>query len=231
MQIPTLLKSSINESLNSRGYAIMPKMLSSAECETIIALYDDNELYRKTIDMKRYRFGAGEYKYYAYPLPDKVQELREALYPVLANLANEWVTKLNIETTFPEAHKDFITFCHSKNQSRPTPLILKYEIGGFNTLHQDLFGDVFFPFQAIIMLTQRDRDYEGGELVLTEQIPRAQSKAEVIHANQGDIVIVTTNFRPIKGVNRYYRTKVKHGVSEVKSGTRYTLGIIFHDAA
>lgn len=218
-------------SLSNKGYAILPGILNTSDCEALIGQYDVPELYRSTINMRRYRFGEGEYKYYSYPLPEVVQSLRTTLYSPLARLANEWMSVLKIKQAFPAAHGTFITTCHEVQQTRPTPLILKYGTGGFNTLHQDLYGDIFFPFQVIFMLTQKGSDYEGGELILTEQIPRAQSKAEVIHANKGDAVIITTNFRPIQGSKGYYRAKVKHGVSEVKSGTRYTLGIVFHDAA
>lgn len=217
--------------LNTKGYAHLPGMLSPEECQAFIDLYDKTDIYRSVINMQRYRFGQGEYKYFSYPLPEKIQNLRTELYAPLARLANQWMKALNVDTTYPEEHSDFIQVCHDKKQLRPTPLILKYEAGGFNTLHQDLYGDVFFPFQVIFMLTQHGIVHEGGELVLTEQVPRAQSKAEVLRPNQGDGVIITTNFRPVKGTKGYYRTKMKHGVSEVKWGTRYTLGIVFHDAA
>jgi hypothetical protein len=229
--IPSIDWNQTTELLNTRGYAILPGMLTPSECKSIIGLYDDGSRYRSIINMERYRFGKGEYKYFNYPLLEILVALREGLYQPLAKVANTWMNVLNINDSFPENHSDFIKHCHSKNQIRPTPLILKYETGGFNTLHQDLYGDVFFPFQVIFSLTQSGVDYSGGELVLTEQIPRAQSKAEVITPNLGDAVIVTTNFRPVKGSKGYYRAKVKHGVSEVKSGTRYTLGIVFHDAA
>lgn len=217
--------------INDKGYAILPSLLTKDECQSLITLYDNPDLYRRVINMQRYRFGKGEYKYFKYPLPQKIADLRDLLYHPLAQVANTWMAHLKIEESFPADHRTFIQYCHSKNQMRPTPLILKYEKGGFNTLHQDLYGDVFFPFQVIFSLTQSGADFTGGELVLTEQIPRAQSKAEVITLNQGDAVIITTNFRPIKGTKGYYRAKVKHGVSEVRSGTRYTLGIVFHDAA
>lgn len=222
--------SDIATTLNNKGYAILPHVLNPSDCETLIQQYDAPHLYRSVINMQRYRFGKGEYKYFNYPLPATVKTWRTNLYTPLAHIANQWMRLLKIDTSFPAEHNTFIQDCHAVQQLRPTPLILKYEAGGFNTLHQDLYGDVFFPFQVIFMLTQKGSDYEGGELVLTEQIPRAQSKAEVIHANKGDAVIVTTNFRPIQGSKGYYRAKVKHGVSEVKSGTRYTLGIVFHDA-
>lgn len=180
--------------------------------------------------MKRYRFGEGEYKYFQYPLPPPIQNLREELYTPLSTLANEWMKLLDIDKQFPTTHAALIEQCHQHHQTRPTPLILRYTSGGFNTLHQDLYGDVYFPFQAVIVLTQKDVDHEGGELVLTEQVPRAQSKVEVIAPHQGDVLIFTTNFRPVKGSRGYYRATIKHGVSKVKSGERYALGIIFHDA-
>lgn len=216
--------------LNTNGYVVIPSLVTAQQCESLVSLYDDGSLYRSIINMQRYRFGKGEYKYFNYPLPTLIQTLRERLYQPLSKVANLWMTQLNINASFPEDHEKFIYQCHAKNQVRPTPLILKYEAGGFNTLHQDLYGDVFFPFQVIVALTQSGVDYGGGELVLTEQTPRAQSKAKVIQMNQGDAVIITTNFRPIQGSRGFYRAKVKHGVSEVKSGTRYTLGIVFHDA-
>lgn len=230
-KIMTIEWEEIKEQLNTKGYAILPSLLTQNECKSLITLYDKPSLYRSVINMQRYRFGKGEYKYFNYPLPERIADLRNILYQPLAQVANTWMTQLKIDESFPMDHKTFIEYCYSKNQIRPTPLILKYEKGGFNTLHQDLYGDVYFPFQVIFSLTQSGTDFKGGELVLTEQIPRAQSKAEVITPNLGDAVIITTNFRSILGTKGYYRAKVKHGVSEVKSGTRYTLGIVFHDAA
>jgi uncharacterized protein len=217
--------------LNEKGYTIIPSVLSPAECAHLSGLYPDNYLYRNIINMKRYRFGLGEYKYFNYPLPPVIQALREDFYAPLSDIANDWMQKLSVEKQFPRTHGELITQCQAHSQSRPTPLILHYTAGGFNTLHQDLYGEVYFPFQVVFVLTQHGRDHEGGELVLVEQVPRAQSKAEVLKPNQGDAVIFTTNFRPIKGTRGYYRANMKHGVSEVKSGERYALGIIFHDAA
>jgi hypothetical protein len=181
--------------------------------------------------MQRYRFGRGEYKYFSYPLPPTIQALREILYAPLAMIANDWMQKLASEIDFSSSHRELIARCREKDQIRPTPLILRYESGGYNTLHQDLYGEVYFPFQAVFELSQKGRDHEGGEFVLTEQVPRAQSKVQVLHPDQGDAVIITTNFRPVQGAKGYYRATMKHGVSEVKKGTRYSLGIIFHDAA
>ena len=221
----------ISGSLNEKGYARIPDMLSTKECIDLSDLYKDSRLYRSTIDMKRYRFGQGEYKYFSYPLPGIIQSLREYFYPPLSKIANEWMQKLDTKLTFPENLQDLLKQCRDKSQHRPTPLILRYEASGFNTLHQDLYGEIYFPFQIVFLLSQPGGNHEGGEFVLTEQTPRAQSKVEVVHLNQGDAVIFTTNFRPVHGSRGHYRAKMKHGVSEVKAGVRYSLGIIFHDAA
>ncbi|MBL0742501.1 2OG-Fe(II) oxygenase [Chryseolinea lacunae] len=222
---------SIYTALNEKGYALLPGVLSANECRHLSGLYPDDPLYRSTINMQRYRFGKGEYRYFNYPLPPTIQVLREMLYAPLAKLANTWMQKLGTGVDYPLQHKALVDHCHAHAQPRPTPLILRYEAGGFNTLHQDLYGAVYFPFQVVFVLSQAGKDHEGGEFVLTEQVPRAQSKAEVLQPNQGDALIFTTNFRPVKGSRGYYRATMKHGVSEVKSGVRYSLGIIFHDAA
>jgi hypothetical protein len=183
------------------------------------------------IAMERYRFGKGEYKYYKYPLLPRITQIRTDWYPPLAEIANRWNSRLNISGSYPAEHSQFIRQCHAAGQKRPTPLILKYGQGGHNTLHQDLYGDVYFPFQVVIVLTELCRDHKGGELVLVEQLPRAQSRATVITPRQGDAVIFTTNFRPVQGARGWYRARMKHGVSTVTSGTRYACGVIFHDAA
>jgi hypothetical protein len=221
----------IHQSLSQEGYSILPAVLSPDECHRIIDFYDETERYRNVINMQRYRFGKGEYKYFKYPLPGEIESLRNYFYPSLAFLANTWMNMLTISRKFPESHAEFIAQCHDIGQSRPTPLILRYEAGGYNTLHQDLYGEIYFPFQIVCILNQPRKDFEGGEFVLQEQIPRAQSKATVLQPGQGDAVIFTTNFRPVEGVRGYYRAKLKHGISPVKSGIRYALGIIFHDAA
>ena len=220
----------VETSLNNKGYTKLSNLLSIKECEQLTKLYLNPELFRSVVNMQRYRFGKGEYKYFSYPLPSIIQKLRAELYSPLSTIANQWMQLLAIDKVFPENHSDLITQCHAHQQDRPTPLILRYEEGGYNTLHQDLYGEIYFPFQVVFVLTQHGLDHEGGELVLTEQVPRAQSKAEVIIPNQGDAVIFTTNFRPVRGTKGYYRAKMKHGVSEVKSGVRYAMGIIFHDA-
>jgi hypothetical protein len=221
---------SVQSSLNNKGFATTPAFFSGSECTALKELYDQSSLYRSTINMERYRFGKGEYKYFSYPLPDQIATVRNELYPNLAVVANEWMRCLAIDKTFPLSHEELINSCHLKGQLRPTPLILKYEKGGYNTLHQDLYGEVYFPFQVVFALSDSKKDYSGGEFVLIEQIPRAQSKATVIHLKQGDALIFTTNFRPVKGSKGYYRATMKHGVSEVTEGKRFALGVIFHDA-
>lgn len=222
--------SELYASLNERGYARIPAVLSADECEYLKSFYSDGNLFRSVINMQRYRFGKGEYKYFNYPLPLTIQSLREKFYRPLATIANHWMKQLEVDQEYPENHEALISICADHQQKRPTPLILRYEAGGFNTLHQDLYGDIYFPFQVVLVLTQAGKDHEGGELVFVEQLPRAQSKAEVIAPDKGDAVIFTTNFRPVKGTRGFYRAKMKHGVSPLKSGTRYALGIIFHDA-
>lgn len=217
--------------LNQSGYAMIPDVLSKSECHQISQSYQSQSIFRSTISMERYRFGKGEYKYFSYPLPQVVQDIRSSWYPSLSLLANQWNESLSIDFHYPSDHESFLQNCQQKNQLRPTPLLLKYEPRGFNTLHQDLYGEIYFPFQVMLLLTQPGEDHAGGEFVLTEQVPRAQSKAMVVSPVQGDAVIFATNFRPVKGSKGYYRARFRHGISEVKSGTRYALGIIFHDAA
>ncbi|TWF41323.1 hypothetical protein FHW36_103127 [Chitinophaga polysaccharea] len=216
--------------LLEQGYAVVNQVLTPKECETLINAYQADHTYRKTIVMERYRFGKGEYKYFQYPLPGLINSIRETVYPFIAPVANKWMELLQLPSRFPATHADLKAYCHSHGQTQPTVLILKYGAGGFNTLHQDLYGDIYFPMQLVIFLNEPGEDYTGGEFVLTEQIPRAQSKANVLRPGQGDMLIFTTNFRPAKGSKGYYRVNMKHGVSPVLSGQRHTLGIIFHDA-
>lgn len=220
----------IANDLNQRGYTQLPDFLNESCCQQLIEAYDNPGSYRKTVVMERYRFGLGEYKYYDYPLPDLVQTLREHIYPYLAPVTNQWMNQLNIEKVYPSTLQGLQAECRTNLQLKPTPLILKYGEGGFNTLHQDLYGDVYFPLQAAIFLNEPEVDYSGGEFVLSQQIPRAQSKAMVLKPSRGSMVIFTTNFRPMKGTKGYFRANMRHGVSEVITGTRHTLGIIFHDA-
>lgn len=220
----------IAEDLNTKGYTVIPRFLSGQECEAITSLYDTPSLYRKTVVMERHRFGLGEYKYFNYPLPETIASIRKSIYPYLSAVANLWMKALNIHTVFPSQLETLHEQCRNNNQTKPAVLVLKYGKGGFNTLHQDIYGDVYFPMQAVIMLNEPGEDYTGGEFVLTEQIPRAQSKAIVLKPLKGDMLIFTTNFRPVKGTKGYYRVNMKHGVSEVLNGRRMALGIIFHDA-
>lgn len=221
----------ISGNLNDMGYALVSNIISADECDSLTKQYDDAGLYRKTIVMERYRFGLGEYKYFNYPLPGIIEQLRQNIYPKLAPIANNWMRVLNIDKHFPLSLAELLEQCHQHHQNRPTPLILKYGKGGYNTLHQDLYGDIYFPMQLVLFLDEPGNDYEGGEFVLIEQRPRAQSKAIVLKPRKGDMLLFTTNFRPVKGSKGYYRVNMKHGVSEVISGKRHTLGIIFHDAA
>lgn len=221
---------SATKKMNEKGYALVTQFLPVQYCEELIGKYDSSALYRKTITMDRYRFGLGEYKYFKYPLPDLIQTVRRAIYPKLAPVANTWMKVLNIKRQFPDKFDEFQRLCHDNNQTKPTVLILKYGKGGHNTLHQDLYGDIFFPIQLVLFLNEPDDDYTGGEFVLTQQTPRAQSKAIVLTPSKGDMLILTTNFRPAKGSKGYYQMQMKHGISEVHDGDRHTLGIIFHDA-
>jgi uncharacterized protein len=219
------------QSLWARGYAVTPALLTPEECASISALYKDDSCFRSQIAMERYRFGVGDYKYFAYPLPEIVADLRTSAYPHLARIANGWAEAFGDKVSlYPKDHSAFLKVCHRAGQTKPTPLILHYEQGGYNCLHQDLYGDVSFPLQMVFLLGQPGRDWEGGEFVLVEQQPRAQSKAEIVAAGQGQTIVFTTRYRPVKGSRGYYRVNLRHGVSCVHRGTRFTLGIIFHDA-
>ncbi|MFH7012172.1 2OG-Fe(II) oxygenase [Flavobacterium sp. FlaQc-52] len=229
-KIASLNWDSITESMHERGFALIPKLLEDEQCETLKTAYSNPALYRKTVVMERYRFGLGEYKYFNYPLPELIQTIRTSVYPKLAPIANAWMKALNIITLFPKTHEELLEQCHQNEQLKATVLILKYGKGGHNTLHQDLYGDVYFPIQTVLFLNEPDEDFKGGEFVLTQQTPRAQSKAIVLQPRKGDMLVFTTNFRPIKGTKGYYRVNMKHGVSEIHEGERHTLGIIFHDA-
>lgn len=220
----------VTESMHAKGYAQLPNVLSADECDALISQYPENGIYRKTIVMEHHGYGLGQYKYYSYPLPRVVQALREAVYPNIAPIANKWMEVLNIDKRFPDTLNELTDLCHQHGQLRPTPLILKYNKGGYNAMHQDLYGEVYFPMQLVVCLNEPGKDFEGGEFVLVEQRPRMQSKAMVSNPKKGDVLLFTTNFRPVMGSKGYYRVNMKHGVSEVTSGDRHTLGIIFHDA-
>jgi hypothetical protein len=219
------------ESLSERGYAVTAPILSAEECVSLMALYGDESRFRSHIIMERYRFGIGDYKYFGHPLPETVSELRTCAYPHLTEVANRWAENLGDKSArFPSRHAAFLKECHKAGQTKPTPLLLHYEAGGYNCLHQDIYGEVSFPLQMVFPLGQQGRDWEGGEFLLVEQQPQAQSKAEVVTADQGKAILFTTRYRPVKGARGFYRVNMRHGVSRVRKGTRYTLGIIFHDA-
>ena len=219
------------ESLSARGYAVTDPILTPEECTSIVSLYHDSTRFRSQVIMERHRFGVGDYKYFANPLPEIVASLRTSAYPHLARVANEWAKAFGEpKSPFPLDHSAFLKICHKAGQTKPTPLVLHYEAGGYNCLHQDLYGEIAFPLQMVFLLGQPGRDWEGGEFLLVEQQPRAQSKAEVVTASQGHGIIFTTRYRPVKGSRGYYRVNLRHGVSRVHRGIRYTLGIIFHDA-
>ncbi|MFP3389894.1 2OG-Fe(II) oxygenase [Brevibacillus sp. SIMBA_040] len=220
----------LQQTLDEQGYAILPSILEPDQCKDIIATYSDDALFRSTIDMARYRFGIGQYRYYQAPLPPLLQQLREGFYPELAKAANRWLGQLGKDAIYPATLSDFLDRCHQHGQSRPTPLLLKYEAGGYNCLHQDLYGEVYFPFQVVFVLSQKEIDYTGGEFLLLEQRPRAQSRGHVITLAQGAGLIFPTNHRPVAGARGYYRATLRHGVSTITAGNRYSLGIIFHDA-
>ena len=217
--------------LSETGFALLPSLLSADECQQLANLFDTPDLYRKSIVMQNHGYGSGEYKYFSYPLPPVVNELRHELFANVAPVANEWNEKLGLTLRYPDDLDTWLATCHKAGQNRPTPLILKYGAGDWNALHQDMYGDLYFPFQAVLFLNQPDQDYVGGEFILLEQRPRMQSKPIVLQPKQGQILIFTTKFRPVKGTRAYYRVTMRHGVSEVKSGTRVNLGLIFHDAA
>jgi hypothetical protein len=221
----------IAASLDERGYATTPPLLSAAECRDLAALYPREEVFRSRVVMQRHNFGRGEYKYLRYPLPELVHQLRQAIYPHLAPIANGWRERLREEGRFPPSLDAYLAQCHKAGQQRPTPLILKYEPGDYNCLHQDLYGDLVFPLQLTILLSAPGQGFTGGEFLLVEQRPRAQSRGEVVPLRQGEAVIFPVHHRPVQGTRGSYRVTMRHGVSRLRSGERYTLGIIFHDAA
>ena len=223
--------SAVTEGLDRYGYAPLGTLLSANECAELAGLYEDGDRFRSTVVMARHGFGRGEYKYFSYPLPSIIATLRPALYRGLAPIANRWHAAMGVETSFPAGHADFIKRCHQTGQGRPTPLLLRYHEGDYNCLHQDLYGEHVFPLQVVILLSEPGTDFSGGELVLTEQRPRMQSRVEVVPLAQGDAVVFAVRERPVQGSRGSYRVNLRHGVSRVRSGHRQTLGVIFHDAA
>jgi uncharacterized protein len=221
----------IAASLDEGGYATTPPLLTAAECRGLAALYAGEDFFRSRVVMQRHSFGRGEYKYFRYPLPTTVEALRHAIYPYLAPIADRWRERLREEGRFPPSLAGYLEQCHKAGQQRPTPLLLKYEAGDYNCLHQDLYGDLVFPLQLTVLLSMPEEDFTGGEFLLVEQRPRAQSKGEVVPLRQGEAVIFAVHHRPVEGTRGPYRVTMRHGVSRLRSGQRYTLGIIFHDAA
>jgi hypothetical protein len=219
----------IDEALGRDGHAVTPVLLTPEECAGLVKSYEDDSLFRSQITMARFGFGRGEYKYFRYPLPEIVSNLRNQLYPRFAPIANRWAAEIGGQV-YPEDYGDFLKQCEVAGQTRPTPLLLRYEAGGFNCLHQDLYGELAFPFQLTFLLSRREIDYRGGEFVLVEQWPRMQSRATVITPEQGQAVIFPTRYRAVRGTRGVYKATLRHGVSPLRSGKRFTLGIIFHDA-
>ena len=216
--------------LDAQGCAVLKQLLSPEECGALAALYPDDKNFRSRIVMGRHGFGRGEYKYFAYPLPDLIAELRPALYGRLCPVANRWNETMGIDIRYPDSHAAFLKRCHGTGQTRPTPLLLQYGEGDYNCLHQDLYGEHVFPLQVAILLSEPGRDFEGGEFVLTEQRPRMQSRPEVVPLRQGDAVAFAVHHRPVQGTRGAYRVNLRHGVSRIRSGHRHTVGVIFHDA-
>lgn len=221
----------IADSLHARGNAVIERVLTPQACRALAQSYANDALFRSRIVMERHGYGRGEYKYFAYPLPDVVGELRTALYPQLAPVANRWNEMMGLAARYPDHHADFLARCHAAGQTRPTPLLLQYGVDDYNCLHQDLYGEHVFPLQAAILLSAPGHDFSGGEFIITEQRPRMQSRAEVIPLQQGDAVVFAVHHRPVTGTRGAYRVNLRHGVSRIRSGHRHTLGIIFHDAS
>jgi uncharacterized protein len=220
----------MEKGLDARGFAVIKELLTEPECRETASLYSSNEGFRSRVVMAKHGFGRGEYKYFSYPLPALIAELRIEIYPWLARIANRWNQILGIDERYPGDHAAFLERCHNAGQIHPTPLLLEYGPGDYNCLHQDLYGDLVFPLQVAILLSRPGDDFTGGEFILTEQRPRMQSKASVVPLRQGDAVVFPVHHRPVRGSRGYYQVNMRHGVSEVLSGRRHTLGLIFHDA-
>lgn len=222
--------STIGEDLDARGYSVLTDLFTESECHRVIDLYGEKQHFRSHVHMARHGFGKGEYRYLKYPLPPLISDFRRAMYPYLADIANRWNTHMNLARLYPKTHSEFLAECHTAGQVRPTPLIFQYVSGDFNCLHQDLYGDLVFPLQVAVLLSEPGPDFLGGEFLLTEQKPRKQSRAEVVPLKKGDAVVFAVRHRPIQGLRGKCKVNLRHGVSRVRSGTRHTLGIIFHDA-
>jgi hypothetical protein len=222
--------SEVSRELDAYGSAVLPSVLAADECDELAALYASEKPFRSRIVMGSHGFGRGEYKYFAYPLPDVIQELRSSLYPQLASIASHWNAALGIDTSYPARHSTYLERCHRAGQTRPTPLLLQYGAGDFNCLHQDVYGEHVFPLQVAVLLSSPAEDFSGGEFVLTEQRPRMQSRVEVVSLGKGDGVVFPVHHRPVRGTRGVYRVTMRHGVSRIRRGHRHTLGVIFHDA-
>lgn len=220
----------LEEAIDQRGFAVLPRLLSAEHCVALAGLYDEHARFRSRVVMHRHGFGRGEYQYFNYPLPPDIQRLRECGYARLVSMANRWQEALRMEVRYPPTHAAFLARCHADQQGRPTPLLLRYGAGDYNCLHQDLYGAHVFPLQLAVLLSEPGRDFEGGDFVLVEQRPRMQSRPHVVPLRQGDAVVFAVHSRPVRGARGVYRTVLRHGVSEVRSGSRHVLGVIFHDA-
>jgi hypothetical protein len=229
-RVKTIEWERVSQDLDAQGSAIVKRLITPAQCDRLAQLYLEDGIFRSRVVMAQHGFGRGEYKYFSYPLPDIIAGLRTATYPHLAPIANRWNTAMGIDVLYPEKHADFIARCHDAGQLKPTPLLLQYRAGDYNSLHQDLYGEHVFPLQITILLSEPERDFTGGEFVLTEQRPRMQSRPEVVQLHQGDAVIFAVHHRPVQGTRGMYRVNLRHGVSRIRSGQRHTVGIIFHDA-
>ena len=230
MTVGSLDWSRVSEELDFQGCAVLAGVLTPSECDAIAREYERDSLFRSRIVMARHGFGRGEYKYFAYPLPEVVGALRASFYPHLAPIANRWNAAMGMDQSYPADHAQFLEHCHAAGQTRPTPLLLQYGEGDYNCLHQDLYGDHVFPLQVAILLSEPERDFTGGEFVMTEQRPRMQSRPMVLPLRQGDALVFAVHHRPVQGTRGVYRVNMRHGVSRLHSGRRHTLGIIFHDA-
>jgi hypothetical protein len=220
----------VSKDLDAQGCAMIEGLITPEECDALAGLYPEDGIFRSRVVMRQHGFGRGEYQYFSYPLPDLITGLRTALYPRLAPIANRWNAAMGIDVRYPEKHADYIARCHAAGQLKPTPLLLQYGADDYNCLHQDLYGEHVFPLQATILLSEPERDFTGGEFVLTEQRPRMQSRPEVVPLRQGDAVVFAVHHRPVQGTRGVYRVNLRHGVSRVRSGHRHALGVIFHDA-
>jgi hypothetical protein len=229
-RVKTLDWERVSQDLDAQGSALIECLLSPDECRAVAGLYPKDDIFRSRVVMGRHGFGCGEYKYFSYPLPDLIADLRTAVYPDLVPIANRWNNAMGIDVRYPEKHADFIERCHLAGQVRPTPLLLQYGADDYNCLHQDLYGEHVFPLQLAILLSEPNKDFTGGEFVMTEQRPRMQSRPIVVPLRQGDGVVFAVNTRPVQGTRGVYRVNLRHGVSRVRSGNRHTVGIIFHDA-